>query len=185
MFRNMTDSKQKTLTDFLSKSKEDLQTNNNKDVSKNAYRRSGVVYLESSSSDEENVNAPIGNSQLQCSGSFVPSPRNYKFSSIEDIIKEDKNYQNALDKIKKNLNEPMSNIKRVIEKNSFLDDSISPIKSQKAESKLLAKYMSGSSRKEECPQLNNDIGECIYYTCCFVLLSNNNIVIDPIAQNVC
>lgn len=180
MFKR-TDSKQKTLTDFLSSTKKSLQTKSPPSprkeqdlINKNAHKRSlrsGTVYLESSSSDEENVNATIiGSSQMRekcSSGSFIPSPRNYKFSSIDDIIKEDKNYQNALNKIKKNLGEP-SNIKRIIENSTFLDDSISPIKSQKAESKLLAKYMSESSRKEDTSQSNNDktvFGECLFYQC--------------------
>lgn len=148
--KNVTDSKQKTLNNFLSLS----SCKENKNMKKNAYQKSsGIVYLESSSdSDSE--------SREQCSSeSFVPSPRNYKFSSIKEIIKEDKNYQNAVDKIKKNLGSPKNPfIKEIIENTTFLDDSISPMKTRQAdssESSLLTKYL-GKSKQDPS-------GECLLY----------------------
>lgn len=140
--KGITDSKQKTLSCFLSKAgsskakdenseKENLRKANQ---STRTIRRPGLVYLESSSSEEDNHQEVSQEfKQPSSSQSFIPSPRKYRFSSIQDIIKEDKNYQNALDKIQKNLIEKTST--------TFLDDSISPIKSQQAESTLRAKYL--------------------------------------------
>lgn len=93
-----------------------------------------IVYLESSS-DEEKKPASIK------PAAFVPSPRKYDFSSIEGILSEDKNCRDAMERIKRNL-------EKKLETSSFLNDSISPIKSQQAESTLMEKYMGKSVKTD-------------------------------------
>lgn len=170
--KKVIDTKQKKLSDFLSvstlnKKSETKACNESENMNKNApskrsLRRPGLVYLESSSSEEEEhiprCSRNQSNEKELYSESFTPSPRKYKFSSINDIIKEDKNYQNAMDKIEKNLidtNPPI--IKKIVEDSTFLNDSISPIKSQHPESSLIAKYL-GESAKES----STVTGKCFY-----------------------
>lgn len=146
--KGIIESKQKTLTCFLSVSKTNSQPkpdneNMRENGNKRTLRRPGLVFLESSSDEENSQYDP----QLKIPNRseykpFVPSPRKYKLNSIEDIIKEDTKYQNALDKIQKNLE--TNAFPENIENSTFMDDSISPIKSQHAEKTLITKYLGES-----------------------------------------
>lgn len=146
--------------------------NNNMNTFSCRSLRAETVYLESSSEDEfvENKQNDL-QQETHKSERFIRSPRKYKFSSIEDIIKEDKNYQNAMDKIRKNLEAPKTSVNnpKLIMKPRILNDSISPIKSQQTEKYLLAKYLgknvtSETSKTQNSRQIQDKISSSIRTT---------------------